>query len=262
MRSVRKSKIPTDPREPGDKKTRLPLLKRLLARVRAEYKIRKNRRWVQKAVEFVPSKILGWLKCVRAAFNLKFERTLESEPVVQGGLTLSGSERGWKQYDGKFPDPPFPFWWVWSRVLPDDNVQLYRGTTSLDLLGARSAHLLGLRAHNGVEHGPEPAHAIRWTRPEALNGPHVDFEYVEEHPDSMMESGWRKKKFTWDLPTDTQARTGGRLREQLAPFSAGDSREFNAVLPRNTEHFESNPGFVGYNYGGRGSLINAVFLLM
>lgn len=146
--------------------------------------------------------------------------------------------------------------------MPDNDVQLYRGTSPLDILGARSAYLLGLRAHNGGEHEPEPTHGIRWTRPEALNGPHVDFEYVQEHPDSMKESGWRKKEFTWDLPTDTSAPVVGRARAQLAPYDVGISRAFAESQPLDTDFYESKPGFLGYSYGRRGSLLNDAFLLM
>jgi len=69
--SVRGSKTPIGREESGVKSNRH---RKVLDRLRAEFKIRKIGRWVRKAVEFVPSVVLGWLKAVRACLNLKFRK--------------------------------------------------------------------------------------------------------------------------------------------------------------------------------------------
>jgi len=105
-------------------------------------------------------------------------------------------------------------------------------------LGARSAYFLGFRSHNGGLHDPDPAGGIPWTRPEALGGPHQEFEkVVSEETDYQVQ--WRRKKFTWGLPADGQYRMGP------GTFSREISRHFNESLPLDTDFFEGAAGFTG-----------------
>lgn len=99
------------------------MLGRVLDRFRAEYKIRKNRRWVRKAVEFVPSKIMGWLKAVRASFNLKWHKP----PVTEdsGRPLLSFPYGGIESFAARveaYETPPldrtFLDWWAWPGKEP------------------------------------------------------------------------------------------------------------------------------------------------
>jgi len=214
MRSVRRSKTPTDPREPGVKRERQPLHKRLLVRFRAEYKIRKIRRFVRKAVEFVPSKVLGWLKAVRACFNRKFRKGAPEEPVDTGGLVLLSDSDMEVSYGVPIPVPhePFPHWWDWHFEKEDGSLCLYRGREVLyDRVASRRLDDLG----NWVSEMTLLPDGIRWEKPEALGGDHLltVLRTVDEgEPPKRF-----KRVFTWDL--------GG-------PFYSGTStqqlRDYNA----------------------------------
>jgi len=111
--------------------------------LRAEHRIRKIRRWVRKVVEFVPNKVLGWLKAVRTCFNLKFRKGPEepsgdsNEQGLHAGLNVRGEVA--KLVMEPPLNAPFPHWWAWHRITggrtPDGEPRLavYRGTQPDDI---------------------------------------------------------------------------------------------------------------------------------
>jgi len=174
---VRGPKTPMDRQESGVKKRRRGY--HTLVRLRAEYEIRKARRWLQKAVEFVPSKTLAWLKAVRACLNLRFRKGTLDEPPnsEEGGIVVRLHDE--EVVDNGVVtihiDPPFPFWWAWWRVKADGYLAVYLGRDTEDLLmGASSCWPLRLvEADQTIDMDDS-----QWTRPEALGGPHVSMDEV------------------------------------------------------------------------------------
>jgi len=175
------------------------LHRKVLDRFRAEYKIRKKRRWVQKAVEFVPNKTLGWLKAVRACLNLKFRKGPEN-PIRLRRPSDKGVDVSRYVAETEFNEklqPPFPFWWAWSRDKECGCLVLWRGSADADFLfqGSESHDLLkryGTSERVFKEGGD-------WTPAEALGGPHLE---VERRKDLCSDCGHTtivRKRYTFSL---------------------------------------------------------------
>jgi len=175
LRSVRRSKTPMDAQEMREKMNRRPSLQRTLVRFRAEYKIRKNWRWVQRSVPFVPDNRLGWLKAVRMCLNLRFRKAEPESVPVPSGLSRTGSTelsslRNRVRLDPTIhTDAPFPFWWAWWHELRG-SVFLYYGKEDLG-----SVPILEPRPCTGSWRREWDAVA-NWVLPEALGGPHLRVE--------------------------------------------------------------------------------------
>jgi hypothetical protein len=227
--------------ERREKKT---LHRMVLDRVRAEYKIRKIRRWVQKAVEFVPSMILGWLKAVRACFNRKFRKWFDpTDNQDPTGLIVSDSKG--KSVSRSSEPPlvqPFPLWWAWNKTNDDNSVSLFFGK-ELDTAP------IGLRQLNAGTMGPA------WTKPEALGGPHLEVEPVLEGNEIV---AVQRKVFRWDLPVNSQneiypvdAYPHSWVHRSTEPINVAFSQAYAESVPFDTDVFESMPGFqdAGGNLG-------------
>lgn len=155
-------------------KGRRSLHQRVLDRVRAEYKIRKIRRFVRKAVEFVPSKILGWLKTVRASLNLRFRKGSSPEPGVFSehvGLRIMNVPPLNKEKSITSWEDPFPLWWAWKAFDSTGHIWL-----SLDSVNDASPSPLTEREkfspHLRRAYNLERVKILGpWTRPPALGGP-------------------------------------------------------------------------------------------
>lgn len=207
-----------DLQERGEK--RKCLHRKVLGRFRAEYKIRKTRRWVQRAATFEPKQVLGWLKAVRACLNLKFVREparrygeFEAHVPCSYATGLSASRRTPRERDKDPLDPPFPYWWAWWREMEDSSVAICWVSTLDDESGEGSTVLPipSPRALSGVpkmdwlgrpQDRVSQMLAAGWVKPEALGGPHLVTEkfwpYGRDEPSSL-----RKKRFTWDLTEAT-----------------------------------------------------------
>jgi len=154
-----------DRQERGEKSNRLGF-RAVLDRLRAEHRIRKIRRWVRKVVEFVPNKVLGWLKTVRTCFNLKFRKGPEdpsgdsNEQGLHAGLNVRGEAA--KLVMELPPTAPYPNWWAWHRIVEgrtpngEPNIAVYRGKTPDD------SHLSSIPSPFGVPTG------AGWELPEAI----------------------------------------------------------------------------------------------
>lgn len=179
---VRGSKTSMDLQEQGDKRS---LHRKVLDRFRAEYKIRKTRRLLQRAVTFVPNMILGWLKAVRACLNLKFLRGPANpslaEELSDGGSALTGSASPNLGTTKDF-DPPYPFWWAWKRLTDCGHVALFwRQEPVLTALGGvwhpSLAGLSRSATMGGSSADPEDLD-LAWEKPTALGGPNWKLEPV------------------------------------------------------------------------------------
>jgi len=172
--SVRESQIPIGREESGVKSNRH---RKVLDRLRAEYKIRKIGRWVRKAVEFVPSAVLGWLKTVRASLNLKFRKgPVDDDPEATGGLSFFDFPEGAVvQGSSSTLEPPFPEWWTYWKEMSDHTLSLFRGVDVQDCVVPVWSPLRVPYERN-VDHQ-------HWVKPEALGGPHLmimEFKSNEE----------------------------------------------------------------------------------
>lgn len=220
------------------------MLGRVLDRFRAEYKIRKNRRWVRKAVEFFPNKVLGWFKAVRACLNLKFRRaTDELAPEVSGLQVGTKVENpGDRSKQEERPTPPFPEWWTWSKEEPEDSglFSLYRGR--------------GLSVGQAGESlGELPPDITDWRRPEAIGGPHRVFEPARDNEGVPIPKRYRLKKFTWDIGSTIDAHASAFHRGlDLAP-SLGHPEEvpqysLSDILEHDPTFFERGGQLAGTDF--------------
>jgi len=186
--------------EPRGKMERSCLRKAALVRFRAEYKIRKIRRWVQRSVPFVPDQRLGLFKAVRMCLNLRFRKAGTGyTPDMPSGLIRTGTSELSSLKNRVRIDPlidtdaPFPLWWAWWKGEGGGFVKLYFGRTTLGDLGAGSGQY---SARLAVTEREFEGGGI-WERPEALGGQHLAVEKVHVEVDEPPKL--RKKRFVWDL---------------------------------------------------------------
>lgn len=218
MRDVRGSQTPTYLRERGDKRS---LHVRVLVRFRAEYKIRKRRRWLERAVTFHPSKTLGWLKAVRACLNLKFRKGPAYDEVFSKTLLVNtsttvplkaitrleqlralraaGSATDWTTDSAArlrfaqrlaWNTAPFPFWWDWWQVEKTYNcVRVRRQQFALDDPFAFLSPAIPLDVTVQDEgRGYEEPEWGTWEPPEALGGPSTGhLVFTGSSPDTIPE---------------------------------------------------------------------------
>lgn len=166
--------------------------KRVCDHVRAQHQVRKNRRWVQKAVEFVPDKAMGLFKAVRASLNLKFTRVSENLASEDGGLR-SGFPCPVPEPSQKELSPPFPHWWDWWWRDRRGFIRLHRMREAdngivpvVERLGK------GLRITPSAFF-PEDRGAPR--RPEALGGEHLSVAPIQDPNTDMPEEVLIIKEF-------------------------------------------------------------------
>lgn len=166
--------------------------KRVCDHVRAQHQVRKNRRWVQKAVEFVPDKAMGLFKAVRASLNLKFTRVSENLASEDGGLR-SGFPCPVPEPSQKELSPPFPHWWDWWWRDRRGYIGIYRGREANDGIVPVMERLgKGLRITPGAFYPEEKKVRMR---PEALGGPHLSVASIQDPDDDMPNEVFVEKEF-------------------------------------------------------------------